>query len=154
MKNRLTAAVFVLVASLAPLTGVSAQERIYGGGPGPGFDRPDRDFGRPGHGPGGGRPDFGHQPDRRDNRHGNHNDAWAAGVLGLVIGGAVAASTIDRGDRIPVIRQPSEPPRWHPALRPWSPQWYRWCSDRWRSFDSRTGFFIGRDGRRHFCEAD
>ncbi len=35
----------------------------------------------------------------------------------------------------------------------WSPEWYRYCQARYRSFDPRTGTFIGFDNRRHFCTA-
>jgi hypothetical protein len=39
------------------------------------------------------------------------------------------------------------------ALEPWTPEWYRYCEDRYRSFNARTGTFTGYDGRRHFCTA-
>lgn len=38
-----------------------------------------------------------------------------------------------------------------PRLRPWSRQWMRYCTSRYRSFDPGTGTFIGNDGREHFC---
>ena len=34
---------------------------------------------------------------------------------------------------------------------PWSPAWYDYCSDRYRSFNPRTGYFKGYDGEYHFC---
>ena len=34
---------------------------------------------------------------------------------------------------------------------PWTEAWYAWCFDRYRSFDPRSGTFLGYDGRRHFC---
>ncbi|NTF17222.1 BA14K family protein [Agrobacterium rubi] len=33
----------------------------------------------------------------------------------------------------------------------WSPSWYRWCSENYRTFNPRSGFILGRDGRREFC---
>lgn len=33
----------------------------------------------------------------------------------------------------------------------WSPTWYRWCADRYRTFNPRTGTIMGRDGRPEFC---
>ena len=39
------------------------------------------------------------------------------------------------------------------SLRPWSQAWVRYCSDRYRSFDARTGTYVGYDGREHFCTA-
>jgi hypothetical protein len=37
-------------------------------------------------------------------------------------------------------------------LRPWSVAWYRWCSATHRSFNPKNGTYLGRDGRKHFCE--
>lgn len=37
------------------------------------------------------------------------------------------------------------------GLRPWSPQWYTYCQNRYRSFDPGSGTFTGYDGRQHFC---
>ncbi|MBY5352601.1 BA14K family protein [Rhizobium leguminosarum] len=57
------------------------------------------------------------------------------------------------------IEQPqyAEQPRYYAPVRtvvePWSPQWERYCSYRYRSFDPRSGTYIGNDGRSHFCTA-
>lgn len=40
------------------------------------------------------------------------------------------------------------------GLRPWSPAWSRYCSGRYRTFDGRSGTFVGNDGARHFCVAN
>ncbi len=40
------------------------------------------------------------------------------------------------------------------GLEPWSPEWYDYCSDRYRSFSPRSGTFVGYDGREHFCTAN
>ncbi|RVC11981.1 BA14K family protein, partial [Mesorhizobium sp. M7A.F.Ca.CA.002.15.2.1] len=37
---------------------------------------------------------------------------------------------------------------------PWTRDWYEYCSDRYRSFNSRTGTFTGNDGEQHFCTAN
>lgn len=34
---------------------------------------------------------------------------------------------------------------------PWTAGWFSSCEARYRSFDPRTGTFLGYDGRRHFC---
>lgn len=34
---------------------------------------------------------------------------------------------------------------------PWSAAWYSYCESRYRSFDPRSGTFLGYDGQRHFC---
>lgn len=108
-------------------------------------------------------------------RHYNHGggDALAAGVAGLAVGviaGAALASPPaprryvydDDGYYAPpppprrvyyrpayVYEQPV--PVYRPALQPWSRSWYNYCSNRYRSFDPRSGTFIGYDGRQHFC---
>ena len=110
-------------------------------------------------------------------RHGRHSngDAIAAGVLGLaagaLIGGALSNSRSDyydgyAGDYIEpggYYVQPAPVRRYYPArveargsygLRPWSRAWYQYCSDRYRTFDARTGTFVGYDGQEHFCAAN
>lgn len=38
-------------------------------------------------------------------------------------------------------------------VEPWSRDWYRYCANRYRSFNPDTGTFRGNDGRDHFCNA-
>ena len=40
------------------------------------------------------------------------------------------------------------------SMEPWSPEWYEYCSNRYRSFSSRSGTFTGYDGQQHFCVAN
>ncbi|WP_370461231.1 BA14K family protein [Devosia yakushimensis] len=56
-------------------------------------------------------------------------------IVGLVVGVIVAAA-----------ERPTES-----AFEPWSAEWHRYCADRYRTFDPRTGTFLGSDGNRHFC---
>jgi hypothetical protein len=37
------------------------------------------------------------------------------------------------------------------TVRAWSPGWFQYCQARYRSFNPRTGTFVGTDGRLHFC---
>ncbi|MGQ4272922.1 BA14K family protein [Terrihabitans sp. B22-R8] len=72
-----------------------------------------------------------YRDDRRYYRH-RHRDsnagaAVAAGVLGLAAGAAIASSA-NRGNADD-----------------------RWCAERFRSYDSRSGTYLGADGRRHAC---
>lgn len=39
------------------------------------------------------------------------------------------------------------------TIEPWTPAWHDYCRARFRSFDSRSGTFLGYDGNRHFCVA-
>ncbi|EXL04390.1 BA14K family protein [Aquamicrobium defluvii] len=95
----------------------------------------------------------------------SNGDAVAAGVIGLAAGallGSALASQPRYYEPEPtyVIREP-RPARtyyrdnyYRATYEPWSPEWYRYCSDRYRSFDARTGTFLGYDGQRHFCQAN
>ncbi len=106
------------------------------------------------------------------------NDAGeliAAGIIGLAIGAIIvgAASKGDDNDYVhrPVRPRPDRdyfPPSpdeindephviyAEPAYevpQPWSPEWYRYCRNRFRSFDENSGTYLGYDGKRHFCVA-
>jgi BA14K-like protein len=104
-------------------------------------------------------------------RHHNHSsdsgDLVAAGILGLAVG-ALAVGVANSSP--PAYRVYDDYPtdrRYYPArreyiyvdegyagaLEPWTPEWYRYCEDRYRSFDPRSGTFVGYDGRSHFCVA-
>ncbi|WP_190233568.1 MULTISPECIES: BA14K family protein [unclassified Rhizobium] len=115
-------------------------------------------------------------------RHHNNNDALVGGAVGLatglIVGSAIAnanngpvyeerryidpAYEPDYYEPAPVYRAPArrvyaEEPRYYAPVRtavePWTPQWERYCSYRYRSFDPRSGTYIGYDGRSHFCTA-
>jgi hypothetical protein len=70
-------------------------------------------------------------------RHYGHGAAVGAGIVGLAAG-AILGSAIAAGERPPtVIRDGS---------------WIRACSAKYRSFDPRTGTYLGYDGYRHYCQ--
>ncbi|MBZ9983727.1 MULTISPECIES: BA14K family protein [unclassified Mesorhizobium] len=112
--------------------------------------------------------------DWRHRHHHDHGDAVAAGVLGLaagaLIGGALANQQppprdyyddgyYDRDVRIrpaPVRRYYAEPQVVYADryAEPWTRGWYDYCSDRYRTFNARTGTFTGNDGEQHFCTAN
>lgn len=96
----------------------------------------------------------------------NNDDLLAAGIVGLAVG-AIAAGVLSQSQRservyidpprtapVPRYRYDSYPraSTYYGAPEPWSRAWYRACDDRYRSFDPRTGTFMGYDGRRHFCD--
>lgn len=78
-----------------------------------------------------------------------HDDggAWVgAGIAGLAAGALLGGVLAPHYSYAPprVIYAPSN-------RRPWTAAWYRYCENRYRSFDPRSGTFLGYDGRRHFC---
>jgi hypothetical protein len=38
------------------------------------------------------------------------------------------------------------------AFVPWSPEWFQYCTSRYRTFDRSSGYYNGYDGQRHFCQ--
>ncbi|WP_313193464.1 BA14K family protein [Shinella zoogloeoides] len=103
----------------------------------------------------------GHRPYYR--RHHHNNDALVGGALGLatgmIIGGAIASQP--RYEERRVYVEPDYYPeperrviyREAPSYEPWTQSWYRFCSQRYRSFDPNSGTYVGYDGREHFCTA-
>jgi hypothetical protein len=115
-----------------------------------------------------GRRGYRHGGYDRHYRHGN-GDAVALGALGLatgvIIGGAIASQPRYQ-ERVYIDPEPEyyEPRPVYRRPRPvvvenyggleaWTPGWYRYCSQRYRSFDSQSGTFVGYDGREYFCRA-
>lgn len=114
------------------------------------------------------------QADHRGRRHYyrhhdryDNGDAVALGALGLatgvIIGGAIASQPryqervyIDPEPEYyrprPVYRRPVVVQNYG-SLEPWSADWYRYCEQRYRSFEPRSGTFTGYDGQQHFCTA-
>jgi hypothetical protein len=112
----------------------------------------------------------------RYHRYYHHHDnggAVAAGIFGLAAG-AIVGSALSQPRYIyctdgyrsypcpapapePVYVAPPPAPYYEPAPaayagpQAWSPEWYSYCESRYRSFDSRTGYFLGYDGQYHFC---
>jgi BA14K-like protein len=105
-------------------------------------------------------------------RHHRNNDALAAGIIGLAAGAIiVGALSQPRAERVyrprPVYRPapiydtyPDAPPpprrvvTYNDQVEPWTREWYRFCSNRYRSFNPSTGTYRGYDGRNHFCQVN
>ena len=84
------------------------------------------------------------------------------GLTGLAIVGGLASQsrTYDhRRDPNHRVRRPHYPPApggtrvitYGGSLEPWTPGWYAWCENRYRSFNPERGTFRGYDGKDHFC---
>jgi BA14K-like protein len=105
--------------------------------------------------------------DRWRHRHHGGGDAVAAGVIGLAAGALIGSALSQPSYREPIYyddyyeprpvrryyvqRSYEEPVYARRSLEPWSREWYRYCQNRYRSFDPGTGTFMGYDGREHFC---
>ena len=110
----------------------------------------------------------------RHHHRSSDGDLLAAGVLGLAVGAIAAGALSDPIPYRPVYDEPiyrDPPPRPRPhrpyyaepsvvyyqdqaAMEPWSPEWFRYCGDRYRTFNPDTGTFMGYDGAEHFCVAN
>ncbi|MGB3417845.1 MAG: BA14K family protein [Mesorhizobium sp.] len=112
----------------------------------------------------------------RRHHHNRSGDAIAAGVVGLaagaLIGGALASPPppryyydgpagydgYDYYDRPAYVvrRAPVRVVREYSVggIEPWTRAWYNYCSSRYRSFNGRTGTYVGYDGQAHFCNAN
>lgn len=84
------------------------------------------------------------------NRHRNNNDGIALGVLGLAAGAIIGGAIVDSRRNY----NTSRPVQYGGSIEPWTPAWYRYCDDRYRSFNDRTGTYRGYDGQDHFCVAN
>ncbi len=77
--------------------------------------------------------------------------AAAAGVLGLAAG-ALIGSALSAPQY--VGPQYVAPPPAAVRLRyaPWTPEWYAYCSRKYRSFNPQTGYFLAYSGKYRFCK--
>lgn len=108
-----------------------------------------------------------HHGGYRSYGHNHGGDALAAGIAGLAVGALAAGVLAPRPEPVYVDPYPRPAPypvyRYHPyrpaphvvyynrGYEPWTPAWYDACSDRYRSFDPRSGTYLGYDGQRHLC---
>jgi len=104
---------------------------------------------------------------RWHNGGGYYHDGWrgdavGAGIAGFaagaVIGGALAGPAYYPAPYYygpaPVYVEPAPvyvAPSRVVVYEPWSPRWVEYCGSRYRTFDPRTGYFIGNGGVRRFC---
>jgi hypothetical protein len=108
------------------------------------------------------------------NKH-NSGELIAAGIIGLAIGAMIAGAANQPDEDEYRVHRPARPrperdyfppppgvvdgdepnviydEPVYASAEPWTPQWYRYCEDRYRSFDGETGTYLGYDGLRHFC---
>ncbi len=91
-------------------------------------------------------------PTQEAEARGGRNAAFAAGAITGLAVGAIAANAGHRHYYGPRYRYyPRRVPVRYGRPAPWTRAWYRYCKARYRSFNPRTGYFFGYDGRYHFC---
>jgi hypothetical protein len=90
-------------------------------------------------------------------RH-HHGDALVAGIFGFAAGAILSSALAPRYyyQPAPVYAAPQvlygPTTAYYGPPEPWTSDWFAYCSDRYRSFDPQTGYFLGYDGNYHFCE--
>ncbi len=103
----------------------------------------------------------------------HNNDALAAGLLGLAAGAIIIGALsqpepvyqprrVYRERPVSVYDYPPAPRRsyepevitYDAGLEPWSREWFRYCTNRYQSFNPETGTYRGYDGQNHFCAAN
>ena len=83
-----------------------------------------------------------------------HGGGWGAGLLGFGVGAIVGSALAPREVYVVPVYD-YEPAYYGPAAYgppPWTPEWYTYCAQRYRSFNARTGYFRGYDGLPYFCQ--
>lgn len=80
----------------------------------------------------------------RGYRRNNNGNAIAAGIVGLAAG-AIIASELSRSSR----RVDSS--IHGGSYKPYSPEWYRACARKYRSFNPDTGRYVTYGGERRLC---
>lgn len=103
---------------------------------------------------------------RHHRHHRGHSggSVAAAAIAGLAIGAIVAGSASRRSYAEPdyYYAPPPPAPRYYAppvsysygsyAPRPWTPEWYDYCSSKYVSFDPRSGTFQPYYGPRRLCQ--
>ncbi|WP_305986141.1 BA14K family protein [Roseibium sp. MMSF_3544] len=95
---------------------------------------------------------------KRHKKNDNLGAAVAAGVIGLAAGAILLGATSQ-----PTYAAPPPPNYYPPApypgrvhgavgYQPWSPAWYQYCSNKFRSFNPSTGTYTTYRGEQRFCQ--
>lgn len=101
-----------------------------------------------------------HRPHRKHGKRHNNNvgAAAVAGIIGLAAGAIILGAASQ--PRYSAPARDYYPPQPYPGrvhggrygLQPWSPAWYRYCSDKFRSFNPSTGTYTTYRGEQRFCQ--
>jgi BA14K-like protein len=87
--------------------------------------------------------------------HDDDGGAVGAGIVGFGIGAILGSAIAPREVYVGPPPPPPAPAYYGPAAYappPWTPEWYTYCAQTYRSFNSHTGYFIGYDSQPYFCQ--
>lgn len=76
-------------------------------------------------------------------------DEVVAGVIGFVAGTIAGSALTQAHQPRPVYHAQ---PVYVGGLQPWTPAWYASCSQRYRSFNPQTGYWLHVSGQYRFCQ--
>ncbi len=79
-------------------------------------------------------------------RGGGFGNDFAGGILGGIIGGAIGSIFAPAPPEVVIV-----PPPEVPELQPFTPAWYSYCTEKFKSFEAQSGTYTGFDGEKHFC---
>lgn len=74
---------------------------------------------------------------------------YVAGAIGFTAG-AILGSAITQAHQPRVVYH--QPVVVHARPAAWTPAWYSYCSNRYRSFNPHTGYFTAYSGAQVFCQ--
>lgn len=77
-------------------------------------------------------------------------DEVVAGVIGFVAGTIVGSAVNQASQPQPIYH--AQPVYVGGHLQPWTPAWYSSCSQRYRSFNPNTGYWLHVSGQYRFCQ--
>ena len=96
-----------------------------------------------------GSADARHRRHHHVHHHYHHGNNFAAGAIGFgvgaLFGSALAAPRYYQPAPVYVAPAPVV------VYEAWTPGWYSYCGQRYRSFNRHTGYYLGYDGGYHFC---
>lgn len=72
-------------------------------------------------------------------------NSFVGGLVGGLAGSIVGNLVTRPGPTTVVVQERSYSPE------PWTPEWYDYCANRYRSFDPRTGYYWTYNGFKRFC---
>ncbi len=82
-------------------------------------------------------------------RRWHHQNGWAA--AGGFVAGAIIGSALTQPRYYEPAPHYVPAPVYYGRPAPWTPEWYRYCASKYRSFDPSTGYFRTYSGRAKFC---